>query len=216
MYINTLTFPLAVSPDHYPPPYTRVMPTQSPTPFLAACVNCGRSIHGTLPHGHTTLLLNFIIESKLVKSGDYTTMLPENVAANSLFKLCAWCTAAVSGATALGWAANAPVAAMGRPCYTQVGVNAREMMAPFQVESHSFSASPGSATDLSPSGFSEPTGYFDFVPAQHSASHHIHHHNGNCAPISPALSGLSSDNDPQVDPNGETIYFGFALISFEY
>jgi len=55
------------------------------------------------------------------------------------------------------------------------------------VENQSFPSTPGSATDLSPSTYSEGQGYFDFIPIR----------NENSAPISPgSLSVPGSDNDP--------------------
>lgn len=60
---------------------------------------------------------------------------------------------------------------------------------PFSVESRSFPSTPGSATDLSPSTYSEAQGYFDFIPIQ---SNHYEH----SAPISPgSLSMPGSDGD---------------------
>jgi len=60
---------------------------------------------------------------------------------------------------------------------------------PYSIENRSFPSSPGSATDLSPSGYSEAKGYFDFIPIGSG-------HYDRSAPISPgSLSVPGSDNE---------------------
>lgn len=62
---------------------------------------------------------------------------------------------------------------------------------PYPNEYRSYPSSPGSATDLSPSTYSEAKGYFDFIPIQNTQYDHT-----NSAPISPgSLSVHGSDND---------------------
>jgi hypothetical protein len=124
---------------------------------------------------------------------------------------CTWCTS--SAKTAPKWLGGLPTTSMTAPpspCYPlqpshnhnpnhnhslpenwNMVLPGRSPAVPsYPVENNnnrSFPSSPGSATDLSPSTYSEAKGYFDFVPIQSAQYDHS-------GPISPGSLSVS-DND---------------------
>lgn len=182
--------------------------------FSSDCPNC----HGVGYLGMYSPILN--PNGRLTSAPSAPTALsyPDDPSFNAASSptLCTWCNSGTAkaapkwqgGHLSMGASHSLSSSAMNSPCYPPqgntpdswnmvlpLGRSPAILPYPSAVDNvnRSFSSSPGSATDLSPSTYSEAKGYFDFIPIQNARYDHSAGQ-PHSAPISPGSLSVS-DND---------------------